>query len=37
MWTVPSYRKRSLVAVFIMFGSQMTATLLVSGESFLPP
>jgi hypothetical protein len=38
MWTVPSYRKRSLVAAFIMFSSQLTATLVVSGkEQVIPP
>ncbi|KAK5032811.1 hypothetical protein LTS07_004221 [Exophiala sideris] len=31
MWLVRSYRRRSAAAFFIMFGSQMTATLLVSG------
>ncbi|KAK6373981.1 hypothetical protein LTS17_007951 [Exophiala oligosperma] len=30
MWTVPSYRRRSAVGFFIMFASQLTATLLVS-------
>jgi hypothetical protein len=31
MVTIPSYRKRTLVAAFIMFSSQFTATLVVSG------
>lgn len=30
IWTVPSYRRRQLVGIFIMFGSQLTATLIVS-------
>ncbi|KIX00278.1 uncharacterized protein Z518_10417 [Rhinocladiella mackenziei CBS 650.93] len=30
MWTVPSYRRRTVVGFFIMFASQMTATLIVS-------
>lgn len=34
MFTVPTYRRRAGVAAFVMIGSQMTATLLVSG-SFL--
>lgn len=36
MWTVPSYRRRSAVGFFIMFASQLTATLLVSGKSRQP-
>jgi hypothetical protein len=31
MITVPSYRKRTMVAAFVMFSSQLTATLVVSG------
>jgi hypothetical protein len=31
MITVSSYRKRTAVAVFVMFASQLTATLVVSG------
>lgn len=31
MFTVPTYRRRAGVATFVMVGSQMTATLLVSG------
>ncbi len=31
MFTVPSYRKRTVVAAFVMFASQLTATLVVSG------
>lgn len=33
MVTVPSYRKRTAVATFIMFASQLTATLVVSGKA----
>ena len=32
MVTVPSYRKRTMIAAFVMFASQLTATLVVSGE-----
>ena len=32
MFIIPSYRKRTLVAAFIMFASQLTATLVVSGK-----
>lgn len=32
MFTVPTYRRRVGVAAFVMMGSQMTATLLVSGK-----
>jgi hypothetical protein len=31
MVTIPSYRKRTIVAAFIMFASQLTGTLVVSG------
>ena len=32
MWTVPSYRRRTALAAFIMFGSQMTITLITASE-----
>ena len=35
MFTVPTYRRRAGVAAFVMIGSQMTATLLVSGMDTL--
>jgi hypothetical protein len=36
MFTVPTYRRRAGVAAFVMIGSQMAATLLVSGMSSSP-
>lgn len=30
MWTVKSYRRRSLLSFFVMFGSQMTSILIAS-------
>lgn len=32
MWTVKSYRRRSLLSFFVMFGSQMTAILIASSK-----
>lgn len=32
MWIVPSYRRRTALAVFIMFGSQMTITLITASK-----
>lgn len=34
MVTVPSYRRRTAIAVFVMFASQFTGTLVVSGMYF---
>lgn len=35
MFTVPSYRKRALLGFFICGGSMFTATMLLSGRSFV--
>lgn len=33
MWTIKSYRRRSFLSFFVMFGSQMTAILIASRTS----